>query len=236
MNQKPNLPNQIAFTLTCQTGFTLPELMVFMLVSTILTGMMMLTFTGQSKGYNSQEELSHVQQNLRAATAMMIHDIRMAGYDPDGDKNTGFTVTNDNRIKFSYLDRTNNNQKETIEYSHYDSYDDNGGKPDAIKRTVGAGNGMPLAENIEQLRFEYLLSDGTWKGNLSATDDPDDIRAVKIMILGKTKNEVKSSYTPINYAPPIEENGQSVDWEPPTGDRKPRQLVSLIVYCRNQAI
>jgi len=71
-------------------GFTLVELMVAMAISLVVMGAIFLTFKSQQDSYVIQDQVSAMQQNLRAAMYMLTRDIQMAGYytNFDGDQYT----------------------------------------------------------------------------------------------------------------------------------------------------
>ena len=55
-------------------------------IAMVISGIVMATiysaYTSQTRAYQIQDEVSVVQQNLRAAAYYMEREIRMAGYDP----------------------------------------------------------------------------------------------------------------------------------------------------------
>jgi prepilin-type N-terminal cleavage/methylation domain-containing protein len=105
-------------TRTRQRGFTLIELMVALLVSSLLVGMILAIFSRMSLAYRGQQQIAGVQQILAAARAAIELDARQAGLGmPQGFRTaiTGFAVlqspvqvTNSNagpdQIAFFYAD------------------------------------------------------------------------------------------------------------------------------------
>lgn len=70
-----------------QAGFTLIELMVSMVISGILVALILGSHARMTAAFRGQGKVSDVGKTLRAARAVMIDDIRMAGYKmPDGFK------------------------------------------------------------------------------------------------------------------------------------------------------
>lgn len=63
-----------------QSGLTLVEIMVAIVISLILTAGIIQLFLGTSQTYRFQEALSRIQENGRFAMEVMSRDIRMAGY------------------------------------------------------------------------------------------------------------------------------------------------------------
>ena len=63
-----------------QTGFTLIELMIAMLLGAFLIGGIMQIFLGSRQTYRMQENLSRLQENGRFAMEFITRDNRMMGY------------------------------------------------------------------------------------------------------------------------------------------------------------
>ena len=63
-----------------QTGMTLIEIMIALLIGAFLLGGVLQIFSGSQQTYRMQENLSRLQENGRFALDFLAHDIRMAGY------------------------------------------------------------------------------------------------------------------------------------------------------------
>jgi prepilin-type N-terminal cleavage/methylation domain-containing protein len=74
MNRPGTLPG-----IRGQRGFTLIELMVALLVSSLLVGMILAIFSRMSLAYRSQQQIAGVQQILAAARAAIELDAKQAG-------------------------------------------------------------------------------------------------------------------------------------------------------------
>lgn len=61
-------------------GFTLVELLVTLAISGVVMAGVYSVFYTQQKSYTTQEQVSEMQQNLRAAMLMISRDARMAGF------------------------------------------------------------------------------------------------------------------------------------------------------------
>jgi len=61
-------------------GFTLVELMVSLVISSIIMLGVASLYSSSRKGQKTNESLARIQENLRFAADMMTRDIRMAGY------------------------------------------------------------------------------------------------------------------------------------------------------------
>ncbi len=71
-------------TMKNQKGFTLIEMMIAVVIAGVLMGGVYRLFQSQQRSASAQEQISFMQQNLRAALYIMSTEIRMAGYDPPG--------------------------------------------------------------------------------------------------------------------------------------------------------
>jgi len=65
------------------SGFTLVELLITMVISSIVVGGAYGVFRSQQKAYRNQEEVVDIQQNLRAGSFYLTDEIRLAGYSVD---------------------------------------------------------------------------------------------------------------------------------------------------------
>ncbi len=74
-----------------ESGFSLVELMVAMVISLILIGAAAGIYLTSKKSYNLQEDLGRIQENARFALEFIKYDIRMAGYYGCADDPTSVT-------------------------------------------------------------------------------------------------------------------------------------------------
>jgi type IV pilus assembly protein PilW len=65
---------------TYQTGMTLIEIMIALLIGAFLLGGVLQIFISSKQTYRMQENLSRLQENGRFAMEFLSRDIRMAGY------------------------------------------------------------------------------------------------------------------------------------------------------------
>ena len=144
-----------------QKGFTLIELMVAMAISGMLMAVVAMAFTGQSKSYNSGQDIASLQQDMRSALDLMAQEIRMAGYDPTGSADAKISIATSTNLRFT---------KDIGDGAGGDSDGDTADANEDIRyaintnnslgrETGGAGGLQPIAENIDQLTYEYLLDD-----------------------------------------------------------------------------
>ena len=218
-------------------GFTLVELLVAMAISGIVAGAIFTAFLSQQKSYLIQDQVTEMQQNLRAGMDLVVREIRMAAYDPHGDSGTEVIEAAGNTFTFTLVadddDYDNDNdtiideigELKTIQYDLYDAYSD--GDND-IGRQVG-GLKRAVAENIEEIEFYYTLVDGT-NATAPATANYSKIRSVQIAILARAEHEDSKFSNSKNYTTPS--GGQ---WGP-YYDGFRRRLLSTTVKCRNMGL
>jgi len=209
-------------------GFTLIELLVAMAMAGIVMGSIFSVYYSQQKSYVVQEEMSGMQQNLRAALYIMAKEIRMAGCDPTGMAGAGITTAGTNTISFTMdlrgkdiddpPDGDTADLNESITYALYDF----GGDGDMdLGRDIGSGN-SPVAENIDVINFVYLDRDGNPTASLSR------IRTVQITIVARTGRNIRG-YTDNNTYT----NLQGATIFGPAGDNVRRIRLATNVKCRN---
>lgn len=212
-----------------QSGFTLSELMIAMAISLVLLAGMVMAFSGQSRSYNTQQEITALQEDLRASLNLMSSEIRLAGYDPTKGADAKVVKASGTEFQFTLditddpgtggADGDTDDANETIRYAL--------SAANSLGRDTGGGL-QPLAENIENLAFEYLMDDGTWT---QAPADPDDIRAVKIAVMGRSARQTSSASDSSDFKPPL---GAAPDWTPATPGKFQRRMMSVVVQLRNQ--
>jgi len=173
------------------TGFTLVELMIAVAISGIILTSIYQMFIGQRRSYSLQNEITEMQQAVRASEHMMVREIRMAGYKvpeidirvdvsgtsfTDGEKEA-FEEATSQSVAFT-SDVDGDGKMETIRYSLKQNslvremwrWDVQKGK---WKRSGGA---RTLAENIEGFHLSYwILADD--EGLDNNQDDDGDLYA-----------------------------------------------------------
>jgi type IV pilus assembly protein PilW len=221
---------------TNDKGFTLVEIMIALALSGIVMAAIYTAFLSQQRSYLAQEQVSEMQQNIRAGVDILTREIRMAGGDPDPNQDGGagagiitaiagelrFTqdITDDGSTGDS--DGDVNDSGEDITYSLYTA-------SDGVQK-LGRKNptlNQAVAENIDQLEFYYTLSDGSLS---LAPTDPDDIRSVQISILAKAGQPDPNF---VNTEPYTSASG--VAWGP-YNDNFRRRLLRTTVKCRNMGL
>jgi len=167
-----------------EQGFTLVELLVAMAIALVVIGSISSAFVSQRKIYAAQEQVSEMIQNARAAMDIISRELKMGGYDPTGAGIVGVPYSDLQLQVVADLngDGDTSDANESIVYKFYDSADPS--YPYQIKRKTGAGNFLPLAENIQSFTFTYWEGDGTTEVTDAAYED--DIRTIKIEVIART--------------------------------------------------
>ena len=160
------------------TGFTLTELMVAMGIGMVVLAAVTTTFMAQAKFYNAQEQINEMQQNARGALDVIMRELKMAGYKPNGGTFDGVTYSVSQLMIQADLDgnggiSTSGSANEQISYA-YNSTNRQ------ITRKIGTGTVEVLADNITAFTFSYLNSSG------ATTTTSSSIRQVAVSITAIT--------------------------------------------------
>jgi type IV pilus assembly protein PilW len=144
-------------------------------------GIAVKIFLVQQKAYNVQGQLSEMQQNIRAATDIIMRETKMAGYNPTGASFNGITYDTSQLRILADLDGDGaaTGTTEDITYKYFNTVD----YPLQIKRKSGSGYFQPLAENIQTFTFDYLNAGGD---PITDPIDEPNIRQIEIKIIGRT--------------------------------------------------
>jgi type IV pilus assembly protein PilW len=85
-----------------QKGFTLVELMITILVSSVVVGAAYTVFSSQQKTYTGQKAVVDIQENLRAGMFFLTREVRMAGYcQDDTAPDAGFQTAGPGSVRFT---------------------------------------------------------------------------------------------------------------------------------------
>lgn len=214
-----------------QWGFTLPEVMIAMVLGGIAMGAVMTSFNVQHRTYLAQDQVVEMQQNLRVAMDMMVREIRMAGYDPTGTAGAAIESAISNRIVFT-VDWNGNgtlSAGESWEANERLIYGLN--TVGTIGRGTGTGSAglQRVADNVVNLEFYYLLADGT---QTLMPADPTQIRGIQITMLAQTA-AADHNYTDSTTYYPASWEDQGTEWGPFFNDGFRRRMLTQNVMLRN---
>ena len=170
-----------------------------------------------------------VATNNRLQFTMDVRGNAVNANSADGDTNDA-----DENIAYTLTARNTTTNTAVAADSNNDGIIDSGGgaswnwgnsiTPSLGRQTGGAGGFQPLADNVEALEFNYLLSDGT---TTLTPGDLNDIRAVQVSFLARTTNPDPDFLHTGTYT-----TASGVVWTPPQ-DRFRRRLVLTTIQCRN---
>ncbi len=179
---------------TGNNGFTLVELLVAMALTLIVSNAVFSAYHYQQKTQLAQKQVVQMQQSVRMALYVITNELRMVGYDPKGTFTAGIIHAGDGSngdpLTFTFVadddGDDNDNDGETDESGElktigYDLYVGLSDGDTDIGRKVGAGNRMPLAENIKDLEFKYYDKNGV-QIVTPCGDDLSDIRSIGVEI------------------------------------------------------
>jgi type IV pilus assembly protein PilW len=157
-------------------GFSLIELLIALFISSVMAAAIFNLFIAQNKSFSIQDQVTEMQQNIRAALNLMVKEIRMAGYDPTGKAGAGIVTANPDHIAFTMDLNSDANCSDFNEYITYSLYTPG----DRIKKLGRKGkkseHNAPVAEHMEALGFAYAFdSNGD---RLLDTDGPHIIWAI----------------------------------------------------------
>ncbi len=189
-----------------ESGFTLTELLIGIVLSGVVIAGVYGFFVSQIKTYSLQEQLVEMQENARIAIDTIVVGLQNAGYDPQSSDKFGITssafpskivaiaLTTNTELYFTVDD----DGDETIDNGDTERFGfklDSGSLGAAsISSTDGTISAWdPIADNIDVLSFTYTYANGTVSSG--TTDLPSnsvagknfaDIREVAISLTGKT--------------------------------------------------
>jgi len=199
-------------------GFTLIELLVVMVISGVVMAGIYSVYYSQQKSYLVQDEVAGMQQNLRTALFHLSRDIRMAGCDPSGNANAGFTAATATSVSFTEDIRG----KDADDPPDGDTGDTN----ESVTYSLGGGglqrNGTVIADNIDALNFVYLNATGAVTASLL------QIRSVQITIVARTEKGDPGFTNTTTYR-----NQQNDPIYTAPGDNNRRRLLTTNINCRN---
>lgn len=166
---------------TAQSGFTLVELMIAMVVAIIMGGAMVANYVSQQRSSTIVREVAQLQQQLRGAMYILEHDIRVAGYNPRMvDSTFGVTDIQRRNLADGQPDNAgipsltvamdwqpdpanpNTNDNGVLDAGEMATYflQTNANGTNDLFRILGAGMAPELvAENIEHMAFAFAYVD-----------------------------------------------------------------------------
>lgn len=228
-----------------QTGVTLIEMMIYMVIAGMLLGMAVTAFLGQNKSYNRQEVIAEIQQNIRGGTEQMASDIRLAGVgffesatvEAFGHADNSSLTINQWPDGEDYFSGTGGSSTDQISVHYRLNGTDLGRAIGSVGDTPGDVDGYfrPIAENIDDFRLEYQIESGGYWRWVGSPTDLEEIRAVKIMVLGGARESAFNRTDNTVYDFPLDESGQTHTYPPVPGTSYTgyKRFMSTVVQARN---
>ena len=187
-------------------GFSLIELMVAMAIGSIVMAGIYMFYHSNLRSHVTQQTLTDMQRDIRAAMYMMTREMRAAGYDPTRSSGATFLIASTAEVQFQMDDNRDgdfddgaggNDPDEQVRYFLSNDADGDGvadGTPCNLMRQEWAEAEQIVALNIDALDIVYFDGDGAElidpaTGSVPA-DEIRDIRSVQITIVGRSGAEV----------------------------------------------
>ena len=151
-------------------GFTLAELLVSMLLSSIIMGAVYSVYRMQSHTMKIQEKRLDAQDYARSVLDMMVREIRNAGYFPVGacttsPVNTNGIITADSQtFRFVYDSNAANGCADADENTEcrFDSSGCTNGLGDIKRKTTNPANDQAITDcNVTSFSLTYYAKDST---------------------------------------------------------------------------
>ncbi len=225
--------------MTENKGFTLIELMITLVISSIIMTGIYAVYSAQSTARKNQQIVVDMMQNLRAGIYYMEREIRVAGFDPAKTANAGITVANLSDIQFTLDNDQDGNlltgavsdPGESIHYMLTNDGDGDGMAVDlgggSLQRQDGAGAFETIANNIDALQFFYFNAAGAQTTNVNA------IATVQIAMVARGATGETGGYTNNRTYSVTLIDGSVVNVLPAQNDNIRRELLTTSVRCRN---
>ncbi len=181
-------------------GLTIIELLVTLVISSLIITAAIAFHLANQRIFVKEKALIEVRSNVRGALDIIISDLRLAGYNPKQapapEFDPAIRVARDDRAFM----RADTDSSEVCEEGEEIGYHASG---DNLYRYVTLGIGgfdtLLVAESIDYLGFRYFDANGDTLITPVAADSLENIRAVKIIIIGKTPREFSNYHESGNY-------------------------------------
>ena len=161
------------------SGLTLIELLIAMVVGVIVLAIIYSVFGSQQKIHTKEQQVVDAQQNVRGAAHFIAREIRLAGMDETGVAGAGFLTAGPHSIQFTVNRNDDDNvtgTDEDVTYGFSDEDDtDANGRADAGVAAITrvASNNGTIAEDIHAVGFAYAFDDDG-DGQLDFVDGDGD--------------------------------------------------------------
>lgn len=239
--------------LRMQSGFSLVELMLATAITVFVMASAYAVHSVNQKSQVVQDEVTVLQQNLRAAMLTLTRDIREAGCDPKEVSGASIVTATPGQIRFTrdisgHAVNPNSADGDVLDLNEdlifgidpaVDTDADPDGIPDAAlvgnltRNDVNDGTGIfqPIAQNIERLEFTYLDEDGgAIAMPITSQADINRIRAVQVSLLVRSADQDQHFLNASTYT-----TASGTVWGP-FNDTFRRRFIATTIKCRNMGL
>jgi len=240
-----------------QSGFTLVELMVTIVVAFLVSAAIWSAYKVQQQNTTIQQQVTEIQQNIRAALETMSAEFRLVAYDPTNageyvidpspvSTHTTFSFTADlcedggapkpDGVAACQPGSPYAGQVLAERYRYQLTDLDGDGVNDTLLRITDV-NPLPInptqviAENIEQVEFMYILDTGV-QAPLPNPAIVDNVIAVRIAILARS-SKPDHNFTDTN----VYTTSWGTAWNPdPAFLKHRRRMLEKTIELRNMGL
>ncbi|MBF0224260.1 MAG: prepilin-type N-terminal cleavage/methylation domain-containing protein [Desulfobacterales bacterium] len=231
-------------------GFSMLEILVSLGISAVIMLVIFSFYTFQNTAYTARNNISEMQQNLRAAMFLMEPEIRSAGYDPTNSSGASITAANVSSITVQRDMNADGTisigvNSEQVIYGlrklnaggvgNIDGDANGDGICDVppcfigrnISNPVTPGGGFQsVGENIDVLNFVYLDADNNVL--TQPIIDLSLIRSIQVTIVARTEQRDRTFVNRAAYT-----NQQGTVLLPAQNDNFHRFGLTTTINCRN---
>ncbi len=207
-------------------GLTIIELLVTLVISSLIMGAAIAFHLANQRLFVKDEALVEIRSSVRGALDIIVSDLRLAGYNPT----QAVAPTFDPAINGAtstwismVMDEDSNGICDANDWKEYWIAGN-----DLIRHITVLATDQLVAENIDYLEFRYFDTDGNLLVTPVVAGDLENIKSIKIIIIGKT---LKSDGTPRGFSN-HKESGNYPDGTP-YDDKCYRCWDSTFVNLRN---
>ncbi len=162
-----------------ESGLTLVELMLALLLAILLMGGVFMAYNVNHKTSHVQSQITMMQQDLRAVMDIVEREVRMAGYDPGRSTTAGIISADPGQISISMdinADGVLSGDQEIVNFR----LDEDGN----ILR-----NSEVLAGEVTLLTFQYYREDGSPATAPVGSSDDSDVKNIRVSMTFRSVQE-----------------------------------------------